>query len=81
VQVFSCTDLVTDSERFYNSILDLLNDPEEKEEVDELLLWWNQQIFPAYTKSERLPSENSVLTRIHAKCAESRAVAVTDVPE
>ena len=41
-QVFSCTDLVTDSERFYNSILELLDDPEEKGEVDELMTWWNR---------------------------------------
>ncbi|KAF9230892.1 hypothetical protein BU15DRAFT_56753, partial [Melanogaster broomeanus] len=43
-QVFSRTDLVTDSERFYNSILDLLDDPEEKVEVDQLLTWWNRQV-------------------------------------
>ena len=41
-QVFSWTDLVTDSERFYNSILDLLDDSEEKDEVDQLLMWWNR---------------------------------------
>ena len=41
-QVFSRTDLVTDSERFYNSILELLDDPEEKGEVDELMTWWNR---------------------------------------
>jgi len=41
-QVFSHTDLVTDSERFYNSILELLNDPEERGEVDQLMAWWNQ---------------------------------------
>lgn len=33
---------MTDSERFYNSILDLLDDPEEKDEVDQLLMWWNR---------------------------------------
>ncbi|KAF8837351.1 hypothetical protein BDN67DRAFT_991796 [Paxillus ammoniavirescens] len=37
-QVFSQTDLVTDSERFYNSILKFLDDPEEKDEVDQLLV-------------------------------------------
>ncbi|KAF8834204.1 hypothetical protein BDN67DRAFT_915407 [Paxillus ammoniavirescens] len=42
VQVFSCTDLVTDSERFYKSILKLLDDPQEKGEVDQLLTWWNR---------------------------------------
>ena len=41
-QVFSQTDHVTDSERFYNSVLELLDDPEEKEEVDQLTVWWNR---------------------------------------
>ncbi|KAN0101323.1 hypothetical protein V8E55_001307 [Tylopilus felleus] len=59
-QVFSHSDLVTDSEQFYNSILKLLQDQNESEEVDLLFLWWNRQIFPLYTKSERLPSKNSV---------------------
>lgn len=40
--VFSRTDNVTDSETFYNSILDLLEDVEEKEEVQNLLNWWNR---------------------------------------
>jgi hypothetical protein len=33
---------VTDSERFYNSILDIFEDPEEKQEVDDLAVWWNR---------------------------------------
>ena len=40
--VFSRTDTLTDSERFYNSILELFDDAEEKEEVDDLLVWWNR---------------------------------------
>ena len=40
-QVFSRTDLVTDSEHFYNSIMELLDDPEERGEVDQLMAWWN----------------------------------------
>ncbi|KAG1777572.1 hypothetical protein EV702DRAFT_969467 [Suillus placidus] len=40
--VFSRTDTSTDSETFYHSLLDLLEDPEECKEVDELLIWWNQ---------------------------------------
>ena len=39
--VFSRTDTATDSERFYNSVLDLFEDPEEREDVNELLTWWN----------------------------------------
>ncbi|KIJ13126.1 hypothetical protein PAXINDRAFT_81681, partial [Paxillus involutus ATCC 200175] len=42
-QVFSRTDLVTDSEHFYTSILELLDDPKEKE-VDQLLIWWNRYV-------------------------------------
>ena len=41
-QVFSCTDLITNLEHFYTSILDLLGDPDEKDEVDQLLMWWNR---------------------------------------
>jgi hypothetical protein len=40
--VFSRTDTTTDSERFYNSLLEILDDPAEKQEVDTLLKWWNQ---------------------------------------
>ncbi|KAG1796056.1 uncharacterized protein HD556DRAFT_1431511 [Suillus plorans] len=40
--VFSCTDMVTDSENFYHSILDLLEDPDKSEEVADLMTWWTQ---------------------------------------
>jgi hypothetical protein len=50
-QVFSRTDLVTDSERFYTSIMDLLDDHEEKEEVDQLILWWNRYLQYAVSLS------------------------------
>ena len=86
-QVFSCMDHVTDSEHFYNSILKLLEDPEERDEVNQLMMWWNQyiwnsfestltnilrQIFLLYTKVEGLPSKDSVLARIQQKHAEYR---------
>ncbi|KAI6006877.1 hypothetical protein EDD15DRAFT_2383856 [Pisolithus albus] len=51
-QVFSRTDLITDSERFYSSIMELLDDPDESDEVDQLITWWNRQIFPLYTTTE-----------------------------
>ncbi|KIM63593.1 hypothetical protein SCLCIDRAFT_116776, partial [Scleroderma citrinum Foug A] len=76
-QVFSHTDLITDSERFYTSILELLGDPEEKEEVDQLLGWWNRQIFPLYADLEHVPSQNSVLTQIRQKRQEWRAASAT----
>ena len=37
--VFSRMDTITDSERFYNSVLDLLDDIEEQEQVNDLLTW------------------------------------------
>jgi hypothetical protein len=40
--VFSRTDNVTDSERFYNSLLEILEDPAEQKEVSVLLAWWNR---------------------------------------
>ncbi|KAF8834364.1 hypothetical protein BDN67DRAFT_915104 [Paxillus ammoniavirescens] len=71
-QVFSRTDLVTDSERFYNSIIDLLDNPDEQDEVHQLLTWWNCQVFPLYAATERLPSKDSALARIRQKRTEYR---------
>jgi hypothetical protein len=42
VSVFSRTDTVTDSERFYHSVLEYFEDDEEQQEVEELLVWWNR---------------------------------------
>jgi hypothetical protein len=33
---------VTNSEQFYNSILDIFDDEKEKEEVSDLLAWWDK---------------------------------------
>ena len=35
---------MTDSERFYNSVLELLEDPEEQEEVEAVMVWWNRYV-------------------------------------
>jgi hypothetical protein len=40
--VFSRTDTVTDSERFYHSVLEYFEDDDERQEVEELLVWWNR---------------------------------------
>ncbi|KAG1839572.1 hypothetical protein DFJ58DRAFT_733296 [Suillus subalutaceus] len=66
--VFSRTDTVTDSEMFYHSLLDLLEDPEECKEVDELLTWWNRQVFPTSSAAKRPISANSALSKIRQKC-------------
>jgi len=31
-------------ERFYNSIFNLFDDSDEKEEVNDLVVWWNQSV-------------------------------------
>ncbi|KAG2738342.1 hypothetical protein P692DRAFT_20758862, partial [Suillus brevipes Sb2] len=67
--VFSHTDTVTDSEQFYNSILDIFEDPDEKQEVDDLIIWWNRQIFPSYSTAQHLLVKNSALARIQERRA------------
>jgi hypothetical protein len=39
---FTRTDTTTDSEYFYNSILQVLEDPDKQEKVKALLIWWNR---------------------------------------
>ena len=51
--IFSRTDTATDSEHFYNSTLDLFSDPEEQEEVNDLLTWWNRLDGPPVLCSNR----------------------------
>jgi hypothetical protein len=43
--VFSRADTVTDSERFYDSVLDLFEDTEEIKEVNDLQTWWNRCVL------------------------------------
>ncbi|KAG0704986.1 hypothetical protein DFH29DRAFT_800998 [Suillus ampliporus] len=73
--VFSHTDTVTNSETFYHSLLDLLEDPDEHGEVTDLLVWWNCQIFPTSSAAKRTPKTNSALSKIHQKCAATLAAA------
>ncbi|KAG2122018.1 hypothetical protein BD769DRAFT_1629280 [Suillus cothurnatus] len=76
--VFSRTDTVTDSENFYHSILDLLEDPDECEEVVELMTWWTRRIFPNSSHSQRSISTNSALSKIRAKRAALQGQASAD---
>ncbi|KAH6869378.1 hypothetical protein BKA70DRAFT_1379688 [Coprinopsis sp. MPI-PUGE-AT-0042] len=59
--VFSRTDLVTDSERFYGSVIDTFNQPAEQCHVVPLLAWWNKQIFPVNHAQFADLKEGSVL--------------------
>jgi len=65
--VFTRSDTTTDSERFYNSVLDLLEDQDEAKEVDDLLVWWNSQIFPNHSQLSRPLSKDSALAKLKAK--------------
>ncbi|KAG1896726.1 uncharacterized protein F5891DRAFT_1130222 [Suillus fuscotomentosus] len=65
--VFSRTDTMTDLETFDHSLLDLLEDPDELKEVDELLMWWNRQVFPASSAAKRNVTANSALSKIQQK--------------
>ncbi|KAG1893253.1 uncharacterized protein F5891DRAFT_1131324 [Suillus fuscotomentosus] len=76
--LFSRTDTTTDSEMFYHSFLDLLEDPEEFKEVDELLTWWNRQVFPTSFAAKRAISVNSALFKIRQKCVALKQA--TNVP-
>ncbi|KAH6869707.1 hypothetical protein BKA70DRAFT_1451784 [Coprinopsis sp. MPI-PUGE-AT-0042] len=65
---FSRTDTITDSEKFYNSLITLLEDPEEQSEVKMLLRWWDSQIFPMVTVERSLSSsKDSVYAKIKEK--------------
>src|ERR1700709_1461244 len=57
--VFSKTDTVTDSERFYNTMLDLFDLTDEREEINDLLTWWNRYVIVPNTLS--LVTESSYL--------------------
>ncbi|KIK32359.1 hypothetical protein CY34DRAFT_101648, partial [Suillus luteus UH-Slu-Lm8-n1] len=69
--VFSRSDTATDSETFYHSLLDLLEDTDESKEVDELLvlIHWHvlSQVFPTSSAAKRPITANSVLSKIRQK--------------
>lgn len=49
--VFSRTDHITDSERFYNSIMEILTDRDEAKEIKELLTWWDRYVLSVVSSS------------------------------
>ncbi|KJA23429.1 hypothetical protein HYPSUDRAFT_137791 [Hypholoma sublateritium FD-334 SS-4] len=75
--VFNRNDTITDSERFYNSILELLEHPDEIVEVDRLLIWWNRIVFPNHAAPSRPVSKNSALASIRAKREAAKRAALT----
>ncbi|KAH6913749.1 hypothetical protein BKA70DRAFT_1095841 [Coprinopsis sp. MPI-PUGE-AT-0042] len=67
-QTFSRADEEMDSETFYNSIIEFLEDPEEQKEADSLVEWWNKYVFPAFTKDvQRVVPEKSALALLRQR--------------
>ncbi|KAH6907818.1 hypothetical protein BKA70DRAFT_1104343, partial [Coprinopsis sp. MPI-PUGE-AT-0042] len=64
---FSRTDLVTDLERFYGSVIDAFSHEAEKDNVQALLAWWDMQIFPVYNERNKNPKKGSVLALMKAQ--------------
>ncbi|RDB25923.1 hypothetical protein Hypma_006362 [Hypsizygus marmoreus] len=71
--VFCRTDVTTDSQRFYDSVIEFLEDPMEQEEVSDLLTFWNRVIFPGHASAKRQVTRDSALARLKEKRAALRA--------
>jgi len=57
--------MTTDSERFYHSILDLFDEVDEKEEVNDLLTWWNRYAYtPAFRSLRLMPHFKSNISQL-----------------
>ncbi|KAH9930787.1 hypothetical protein B0H21DRAFT_699948 [Amylocystis lapponica] len=66
-EVFSRSDTAMNSAGFYDVLLELLTDEEDKEEIDALFAWWNRQVFPNSSAVQaRVPTATSALARIRA---------------
>lgn len=53
--------------------MDLFDDVDEQGEVNELLVWWNRQIFPSYSSARRPVNKNSALAKIREKRSAMKA--------
>ncbi|RDB18332.1 hypothetical protein Hypma_000416 [Hypsizygus marmoreus] len=83
--VFCRTDITTDSQRFYDSVIEFLEDPMEQEDVSDLLTFWNRWagntffvfpsligpriIFPGYSSAKQPITKDSALARLKEKRA------------
>ncbi|KAG1779658.1 hypothetical protein EV702DRAFT_1178319 [Suillus placidus] len=66
--VFSRTDMATDSETFYHSLLDLLEDADE-----------SNQVFPTSSAAKRPITTNSALSKIRQKCLALKQISGPNV--
>ncbi|KAG2005518.1 hypothetical protein CC2G_001918 [Coprinopsis cinerea AmutBmut pab1-1] len=56
-------------EDFYQSILEVFEDPYQQDDAKKLLSWWNQQIFPAYMHKQRAIPATAPLASFRAYSA------------
>ncbi|KAG6913306.1 hypothetical protein DXG01_007853 [Tephrocybe rancida] len=76
---FSRTDRLSDSERFYSTVLATLHDPEELVETNQLLEWWNRQVFPGQQDQAcRSSDPKTALARIKARRAALKLAQVNN---
>ncbi|KZP11148.1 hypothetical protein FIBSPDRAFT_962474 [Athelia psychrophila] len=82
---FTRSNCVTESERFYNTIMDLLLDVRELSEINELKAWWNAEVFPGASPSQGSIAEDSPLAVIRKRRDELERLAklavTTSTPE
>nr|VWO99861.1 Type III effector HopI1 [Ganoderma boninense] len=64
---FACNDTTADYQKFYNMLLAFLVHPAERENVNDLLSWWNKQVFPNHIPSSFAPTANSPLAKLMEK--------------
>ncbi|KAG1849801.1 hypothetical protein C8R48DRAFT_778396 [Suillus tomentosus] len=57
----------------------IIKDPDEIEEVNDLMTWWTHRVFPNSYSSQRSISKNSVLAKIQEKCAALRELAAAEI--
>jgi hypothetical protein len=50
-------------------VLEPFEDPEEQEEVKDLMQWWNRQVFPSVSNVRKVVPANSTLSKIKEKRA------------
>ena len=66
--------MATDSERFYDTVLDLFDDVEEQAEVNELQTWWNWYDFTS------ILLHSNQLNYRHITARYSQTIQQLDVP-
>ncbi|KZP09674.1 hypothetical protein FIBSPDRAFT_759607, partial [Athelia psychrophila] len=68
-------DYVTDSEKFYKTVMELFNDTRARTRMNELKTWWNIKIFPGRATASGPILTDTPLARIRAMLDAEQAAA------